>query len=448
MRSRWLYFVLLVLLSQPLTSKCWGKEVLEKFDDGRIHLRYGVDAANRKTGDYIENYPTGKIHIRGNYIADKKSGTWTTYTETGKQNEISSYRNDQLDGPYQWNYPSGQPQMRTTYRAGIILGPVNTFDENGNLIFNLTYPIPWESVQKAWKSFAPTERKSPRMLEEPSDTKPFKAGRMADESQQSALKYVQLYRYLSGVPATNMTIDPQYADAAQHGAVLLAHIGHLEHTPARPEDMDDAFYKAGYAGTSQSDLSEGRDNLFDSINDFMWDSDPSNVKAVGHRQWILMPTMQKTAFGFCGRFSVLYAFDSTRRNDWNWSYIAYPGPGFYPHEMLHDQTAWSVSVNPQRFKIATPEAVSVKISTLDDHYAIVETTAAEMVAIAPCPNGGIFSCIIFIPKNKTHGIGKYVVQVTGLRTNTNAPASLTYLVDVRPMTEKANKPAPSVDNDD
>jgi hypothetical protein len=433
-RANWFFSI--ALLTPLMTAVGLAREVQEKFDDGTIHLRYQVDAANHKSGDYLENYPTGKVHIRGNYTADKKSGTWTTYSDTGKPTEIASYRNDQLDGPYQWNFPSGTAQMKTLYRAGTITGPVNTFDEGGTLVFNLSYPIPWEAVQKAWHTWAPVERKSPHMLEEPVDEKPYKAGRMADESQQAALKYLQLYRFLSGVPVTGMGIDPQYASAAQHGAVILSHLGRLSHTPDRPADMDDSFYKIAYSGTSQSNISEGRNNLFDSIDDYMFDSDESNVQRVGHRQWMLMPSMQKTAFGFCGRFSTLYSFDGSVRENWNWSYVAYPGPGFYPHEMLRARTAWSVSINTRRFKVGSTDSLTIRVSTLDEHYAIIDTTTASIVDIAPCPNAGIYPCIIFKPGTKSQGVGRYVVQIAGIRTISNAPAPLTYLVDVREMIER------------
>ncbi len=422
MPTRALRFVFLLLMSQVTANIALAKDVEEKFDDGTVHLRYRVE-----------------IHIRGIYSADKKTGTWTTYSEAGKPNEIASYRNDQLDGPYQWNFPSGLVEMKTIYRAGVITGPVVTFDEKGNLVFNLSYPLAWEKVQKAWKAWSPVERKSPKMLEEPSGTKPFKAGKMADESQQAALKYVQLYRFLSGVPANGMGIDSQYAMQAQYGAVLLARIGHLEHKPAKPDDMEDTFYRTGYSGTSQSNISEGRDNLFDSIDDYMFDSDESNIERVGHRQWILMPSMQKTAFGFCGRFSTLYSFDGARHTDWNWSYVSYPGPGFYPHEMLRDQTAWSVSVNSQRFRVGSADSLEIRISTLDEHYAIIDTTTAEIVAICPCPDAGMYPCIIFKPQLKSQGVGKYVVQIAGIRSSTNVPAPLTYLVDVREMKEPAKK---------
>jgi hypothetical protein len=422
-----------------ITSVGWAKEIVEKFDDGTVHLRYRTDAKDRRDGEFIEFFPGGKAHIRGTYSADKKSGTWTTFNDKGKPIEIATFKNDLLDGPYQWNWPSGQTAMRGNYHAGILEGSVATFDEKGNPQFQLTYPIAWEAVLKAFNSWAPRDRSDTRMLEEPVASAPYKAGKMAPECQQTALKYVMLYRFMSGLPTADMSIDPDYVDKCQHGAVLIHHLGHLNHKPDKPADMDDGFYKIGYAGTSQSNLSQGRRNLLDSIDDYMDDSDESNIQRVGHRQWILNPGMLKTGFGYCDGFSALYSFDQGNKNDKNWLYIAYPGPGYYPHSMLHDDAAWSLSLNTQKCKVGDARSIAITVSELDDHFAVTSTTAARIVAEAMCPAGGAWPCIIFHPGIKQLEAKKYVVSVKGIRSTTGAPAPLNYLVDVRDMPREDGK---------
>ncbi len=418
-----------------LCSSAMAKDVVEKFDDGTVHLRYAIDSKDRKNGDYQEYFQGGKLHIRGSYAADEKTGTWTTFSEAGKPIEIASYRNDQLDGPYQWNFPSGQAEMRTTYREGAITGSVDTYTDHGGPVFSLSYPIPWDTVLKAWKSWYPADRSEPKMLEEPKCEKPYAAGQMSPEAQQAGLKYLMLYRFFSGVTTAGMGIDPVYADQAQHGAVLLHQLGHLSHKPAQPADMDPEFFKTAYAGTSSSNICQGAHTLYGAVDSYMDDSDESNIDRVGHRQWILMPSMLKTAFGYADGFSTLYTFDGTKRTDLNWTYIAYPGPGFYPHPLLHDNAAWSISLNTTKCKVAAADTLSITISALDEHYAVTDISTAKIVAIAQCPNNSAWPCIIFRPDIKQPGVGKYVVQVTGIRTTTGAPAPLEYLVDVREMPE-------------
>ena len=294
--------LVMLVVGMSFTPAIFAKDVEEKFDDGTVHLRYRTDAKDRKNGDYLELFPGGKTHVKGTYTADKKSGTWTTYNEAGKPLEIAHFNNDLLDGPYQWNYPTGQAQMRGNYRNGSLEGSVTTFDKNGSPQFSLSYPIAWEAVQKAWKDWSPTERPDVKMLQDPVATAPYKAGKMAPECQQSALKYMMLYRFLSGVTTANMSIDADDVDKAQHGAVIESHLGHLNHKPDKPADMDEEFFKIGLAGTSASNLSQGRHNLFDAIDDYMNDSDSGNIERVGHRQWIYVPVTAEDRLWLCRRF--------------------------------------------------------------------------------------------------------------------------------------------------
>ena len=430
-RSRcWVVFATAILL---LARPGLSRDVEEKFDDGTVHLRYRTDAQDRKNGDYQEFFPGGKPHVRGTYTADKKSGTWTTFGDNGNPLEIAHYNNDQLDGPYQWNFPSGQPEMRGGYIHGSLAGAVTTFDEKGKLLFSLSYPIPWDNVLKAWNTWSPTDRPETKMAETPVATAPYKAGKIAPECQQSALKYLMLYRFLSGVPAEGMSIDADYVDRAQHGAVIICHLGHLNHKPDKPDDMDEDFYKTAFAGTSQSNLAVGPRNLFSAIDMYMDDSDDSNIARVGHRQWMLNPGMQKTGFGYCDKFSSLYAFDGSNHNNRNWLYIAYPGPGYYPHPMLNDHAAWSLSLNTLKCKVGNAGTIDIAVSALDEHFAVTDTSTATIVAMPMSPNGGAWPCIVFKPEIKHPGVGKYVVSVTGIRTTTGAPAPLNYLVDVKQM---------------
>ncbi len=431
----------LILAAAPSTAK----DVEEKFDDGKVKLRYRVDAKDHKNGDYLEFFPNGRTAVRGSYALDKKNGNWTIFADTGKTLETVTYRDDDREGPYQHNYPDGRPQMRGTYHANELTGVVTTFDVKGTLEFNLNYPIPKEAVLKAWNTWSPVHRDGPKMLEEPTLTAPFKAGRMAGESQDLALKYMMLYRFLSGVTVANMAIDPGYVEKCQYGAVLLHDLGHLEHTPAKPANMDESFFKLGYAGTSSSNISQGRQNLFDSIDDYMDDSDAHNIERVGHRQWILTPALQKTGFGYADGFSTLYSFDGAARSNMNWTYIAYPGPGYYPHQMLRDGAAFSLSLNPQKVKIPTIADLDITVYTVDEHFAVTEKATAKTVAIPMAPAMAAWPCVIFHTNVGHPGVGRYVVQVAGLFAKTGQPAPLTYLVDVqelpKPEPPTAKKPA-------
>jgi hypothetical protein len=415
-----------------------AKDVVENDDDGKPHLKYQVDARNRKAGDYAELYPSGKIKIHGTYQSDKKTGTWTTMAEDGKVVESAHWQNDQLEGAYQYNYPNGNPQMKTVYTNGEISGPVTVFDARGMTLFGVKYPMTRAAVQKAVDAWAPVERRKPKMTTGPKLTPPFEAGAVSPESQNEAVKYIQLYRLLSNLP-TQMSIDPVLADHAQHGAVLLHDIDHLEHKAPKPDNMDADFYKSAYAGTSTGNCAEGAADLFGEIDMYMDDSDSSNVERVGHRQWILTPGLQKTGFGWAGRYSVLSVFDGAAHPN-NFVYIAYPGEGYYPHFMLADDAAWSLSISTAKAKL-DKKNLSIRVTAVDEHFGVTESAEAEIVAIPQNPTG-TWPCVIFRPGLKQKGIGKYVVQVTGITNQSDQPQPLSYLVDVVDIEPvKETKPA-------
>ena len=51
-----------------------GQVVRETYDDGKPKLHYRTDDKDRRTGPYEEFFPGGKVHVRGTYIAGKKTG--------------------------------------------------------------------------------------------------------------------------------------------------------------------------------------------------------------------------------------------------------------------------------------------------------------------------------------------------------------------------------------
>ena len=418
-----------------LPSICHAANKVESYDDGKVHLRYGVDSQDRKDGDYQELFESGKPKVHGSYLRDQKTGVWTTYSPDDKPLEIAGYKADLLDGPYQFNFPSGHPQEKTTYTAGDISGPVTAFDEKGNTLFTVRYPIPLATVQKAYKKWAPASRPEPTMTIPPVLKAPYAAGAVSTESQDAALKYVMLYRYLSNLP-TQMSIDPARADQAQHGAVVLHKLGHLSHKPDKPDDMDDAFFKTGYAGTSSSNICQGARNLFDEIDDYMDDSDAHNVDRVGHRQWILTPGLQKTGFGYAGGFSCLSVFDGADHPS-KFLYIAYPGEGYYPHDMVRDNIAWSLSVSAAKATVDKAD-LEITVTSVDDHFGVKESKPAKIVAVAMNPTGA-WPCIIFRPALDPMGPGKYIVQVKGIKTTAGQPAPLAYMVDIVEMVGAGHK---------
>ncbi len=188
----------------------------------------------------------------------------------------------------------------------------------------------------------------------PSLAAPYAAGSLAPGYLQDGINYLNYVRYLAGLP-DDVTLDAAYNNLAQHGAVLswVSGIG-LTHTPAKPADMEQAFYDTGLQGTRSSNIASGG-GLRGAIEAFMGDDDPSNVDRVGHRRWLLNPAMQKTGMGDAFRVLV-YAHDRSRAGDVPYDVIAWPGAGLFPVEMFSAAQwwgafadPWSITLNPDLY---------------------------------------------------------------------------------------------------
>jgi hypothetical protein len=421
-------FLVAIFLATPLAS--YATDVVESYPDGKPHFRYQVDAKKQKNGTFEELAPDGKVKVRGNYLANKMNGTWTVSNDAGTPVEQLTYRNDQLEGPYRRDFEPGKVQVRGAFHQDDWAGPISVYDEKGHLVRAVAYPRRLDAIQAAWKSLYPMTRSKVDFVDEPKPSAPYEVGRISMNCLQAGLKYTQLYRFLSGVPFEKMTLDPVMVDRAQHGAVILKRLGSLTHEPEQPKDMDDAFFKLAYAGCSQSNIFQGSASLFDAVDGFMDDSDEANVQAIGHRQWLLSPGLQKTGFGCCGPFVVQHVLSGGGAR--GFTFCAYPAPGYYPIKMIHKNAAWSVHFGRDKVKIGGADSIAIHVTPLDEHFASSDAKDAEVVSVI---NGGVarWNVIVFRPKIDSLEPGKYYVEIAGLRTPTGAAMPFSYMVDLREM---------------
>jgi cysteine-rich secretory family protein len=408
-----------------------AKDVEEKYDDGMVHLRYKVDAQNHRSGDYQEFSPAGKLKTHGTFAADKKTGTWTSFDDNGKPEEVTHWRNGMLEGAYQRLSPDGRVLLRAIYRANEFAGPITSFDKEGHVLAHVAYPRPLAEVERIWKLYAPKERGPAKFVTEPKFSPPYVAGKLTDESVAAAVEYAMLYRLLSGLPPQNLTADPTLNDLAQHGSVVVAKLGKLTHTPEKPGDMDAAFFKLGYSGCNQSNLFEGNSSLFDAVDAYMDDSDDSNIQQIGHRQWVLTPGLTKTGFGEANGFSAMHVISAGPSGN-NYNFIAYPGEGYYPKALLHDGAAWSIHFNNNKAHVAAQAAITISVTPLDEYFVPGKSSAGSIVSVLPNQNAN-WTAIVFKTGLKSLAVGKYLVNVVGVRTTAGAPVPFSYLVDLRDM---------------
>ncbi len=124
------------------------------------------------------------------------------------------------------------------------------------------------------------------------------SGRLSNASLEYGLNILNFVRYLAGL-SYDITLNEDYITATQDASLVFAGNDGISHYPTEPRGINSDIYNSGYTAAAQSNLSAGFNTLFDSIvHAYMADSDAYNLSRLGHRRWILNPSLQETGFGF------------------------------------------------------------------------------------------------------------------------------------------------------
>jgi hypothetical protein len=229
----------------------------------------------------------------------------------------------------------------------------------------------------------------------------------ADEKNQ-ALARLKAYRYLAGVPYRDLVLDEEMNKTCQAGVKLCSLLGRMEHLPKNPGLPEDEF-KLAFSGTSRSNLGFGYKTLADAVDGWMFDTTDGSETLVGHRRWCLNPSMQKTGFGHDGKFTALCILDQSRDNIPDFEFISYPGRDFMPLEFFHPQAAWSVTLNPKKYKTPAKD-YKPQVFLADAAGAPKgEPLPLDIAKVDTLPFG-IDNCLIFRPEKLKLAAGdRYVV---------------------------------------
>lgn len=244
--------------------------------------------------------------------------------------------------------------------------------------------------------------------QEPVTTAPYSPGALSGEYQQSALTLLNAYRYIAGVPA-DVELNADYSARMQAGALVNYVNGEMAHEPVKPADMDDALYQLGYSGTSQGNLALGT-GINGSVRLYMSDSDSGNISRVGHRRWVLNPSMGATGFGQVGIYSGMYAFDHSG-NGSGYQDVVWPAQTM-PVELFNVFDAWSISTGTYQSE-SQVEVTLVQNRTGQTWEFSASGSDGEFYV----DNGGYgqVGCVIFRPDGLSYKRGDtFDVTVTGL----------------------------------
>jgi hypothetical protein len=144
-----------------------------------------------------------------------------------------------------------------TFKEGFssLINSINsgsTTDSGTSVSSNEPASVQIAEIKAKWQQYKP--RLTTRIfIETPSVTRPYRAGALTPEFLTNGLNTFKFVRYLAGL-SEEIVMTNELNDIGQHGAVILAQIGHLTHTPSRPSDVDQAFYRRAYESTSTANI--------------------------------------------------------------------------------------------------------------------------------------------------------------------------------------------------
>jgi len=205
-------------------------------------------------------------------------------------------------------------------------------------------------LRATWQSFKPVYGGTPYSVT-PSTSYPYSTGAVRTEFLNDGLRTINFARYLAGLPS-DVVLDSTRNLDAQHGAVLLA-ASNFSHYPNKPADMSQSFYDRGLASTSSSNIGNGYTDIERFQMGCLDDSGAGNISRVGHRRWLLNPQMKRTGIGYADSRVTTYVFDRSRAETVQYTSVLWPSSGTFPVEFFSSATPWSITLNPDRFDIAS-----------------------------------------------------------------------------------------------
>lgn len=190
-------------------------------------------------------------------------------------------------------------------------------------------------------------------------------GTMSQDGRDNALRLVNLYRFIAGLPA--VTEDPTRTTQAQACALMMHANGQLSHSPP----MNWKCWTADGAGAA------GKSNISSTPGVLAVDLymvDPGNDTTIGHRRWLLSNYLGPIGLGSTAVNSCLMVIGGNGNAGKPW--LAWPPPGLVPYQAMHvptigwasvDETGWTVQSDTIDLGAAT---VTVTVDGVDRPVAV------------------------------------------------------------------------------
>jgi hypothetical protein len=409
-------------------------ERIETYPSGAVQRRYTVDDQGKRHGRCEEFAENGTRTLFAVYSHGLRDGEWKEWRADGQKVRYLQYHLDDLHGQCEEFHDNGRTASVGSYREGQRHGKWIETDRDGvrrktaeyregYLHGSLKITVRDKVVSKqTWRDgdllqlddLTPLPASQQQLRRElhailaaaPSNLD--KDDPLAAERQQ-ALRRLAAYRRLCGLSFADLMLVPEWNLRCDAAAEACRRLGHLDHTPPQPPDMDPARYRLGYEGASHSNLASGG-SLEASVDQYMDDSDGGNIDRVGHRRWCLNPPLRKTGFGHDGGYSAMWSMDESGNGKTAVDFVAYPPHGYTPTDLFDARRAFSIGTRKGAVK---KDDLKVDITALDDDWGPTGKPL-DLDWCSPAAGGfGGLNYIVFRPVGIEVSIGaKYLVEVS------------------------------------
>lgn len=221
------------------------------------------------------------------------------------------------------------------------------------------------TVRAAWKSTL-ANGKTP--IEWTGSTGRCQAGTTSDQFKIAVLDRVQWYRAMAGVDP-RIRLDESSNRYAQAAALVMAANYDLSH---EPDSSWQCFSDEAYEGASHSNLHLGYFGP-KAIDSYIED-DGSDNGEVGHRRWILDPSLLTIGTGDTTTSNALWVINESERSNplvrEASGFVMWPPRGFVPRSTIHER--WSISHPTANFS-----SVTVEVSVSGRTYEVTDVLTSE-----------------------------------------------------------------------
>ncbi len=358
--------------------------------------------------------------------AEKPVVSENTISENTISENTTEDEADQVVEEWSGAHSVGEPPLMTEGADGYAASAYSSISPAAEGIRRQTPGI--SEIIDRYKAYPWSLNVADTYSEKPSTTNPYKAGHLTGSSLENTLNLLNFIRYVAGIPA-DVTLNEDYIELTQAGALVNCVNKKLTHEPEQPDGFPDDLYAKAKRGCGSSNIAWNYGNMAQSLlKGWMFDGDSGNIDRMGHRRWVLNPSMTQTGFGTVGAYSAMYAFDSKGSSITD--YVAWPAQNM-PIELMNGSgTPWTLSLGSD-YEKANFQNVSVTLRDVTNNKSWnFSSSKANGVFKVNIEYFGMPNCIIFRPNDVSYSKNsQFQVTVKGIKTKDGKEATVSYNVD-------------------